>query len=568
MLKKLFGLTLLILVFATPLFARSDQSNWCGTRGVELTKYFLKVHEKHQKDEALKGIAAQSVVRPHADVGEIAVMRSNSFNLIARNLFDLPGKKITFSRNPVGGYNVKVTGGVVAATQGNPITLSDDDFRRIGFTRGFNFPFYSATYTAVFLNSDGNLTFRNGDRASTPRDVLRVVGGSPRIAPFFEDLNPTLKGTIRVLQTPTKFSVTWNDISQFLDFGTNSNTFQVNLFKNGNIEFIYGSRMDTKSAVVGISQGNSTVSNLRLVNYSGVRSLTGVRTVILERFATSPNIDYTALVNEFHQTHEKIFDFVVIFTDFPVQLQGGEAFAFYSPVQNNIRGIGEQTFNFSRSFGSRKLQGMLVLGFAGEFPTDLNAEFFREYSTLELMAHEGAHRWLFRSNAILNGVRSKDLLGLQESHYSFYVDADASFMEGNNFVDNGNGSFTTNATSEIYNKLDLYLMGLIPAVQVPPFFIIGGFSDPIDKERFPQTGVTVNGLRVNVSLSQIIQADGPRVPSVATSQKSFRAAFILFTKNTNPSQPNLQKVDRIRTAYQTYFRTKTENKGTIDTTLP
>lgn len=568
MFKKSLSLTLLISVFATPLFARSDPSNWCGTRGVELTKYFLKIHEKHQKEETLRGISAQAIVRPHADVGEIAVMRSNSTNFIQPNRFDLARKKITFSRNPAGGYNVKVTGGVVAATQGTPITLADDDFRRIAFTGGFSFPFYDATYRVVFLSSDGNLTFRSGDKAITPRDVLRVVAGSPRIAPFFEDLNPALKGTIRVLQTPTRFSVTWNDISQFLDVGTNSNTFQVNLFKNGNIEFIYGSRMDTRSAVVGISQGNSTVSNLRLVNYSGIRNLTGVRTVILERFATAQDIDYTALINEFHQTHSKIFDFVVIFTDFPIVLRGDPfLFAFYSPVQNSVRGIGLDNFNYSKAFGSPKLQGIVNMGFAGKYPNDLNVEFFRlrTYSAIEIMAHEGGHRWLFNPRAVINGAVSLDLLNTDPGHYSFYVDADASLLHGNNFVDNGNGTFTTNAVAEIYNKLDLYLMGFIPAAQVPPFFYVSGNDD---KDLISPVGTTVTGQRVDLSVGQIIQAEGARVPTSATSQKSFRVAFILFSKNTNPTAANFQKVDRIRTAYETYFKTKTENKGTLNTTLP
>jgi hypothetical protein len=45
-------------------------------------------------------------------------------------------------------------------------------------------------------------------------------------------------------------------------------------------------------------------------------------------------------------------------------------------------------------------------------------------------------------------------------------------------------------------------------------------------------------------------------------------AFILFTKNASPSAANLQKVEKIRTAYQAYWHSKTNNRGTIDTTLP
>jgi hypothetical protein len=561
--NRSIGFVLLCLLTASPLFARTDPANWCGTRGVELTKYFLKVNEKHQRERE-RNIQAAETNKLRTDIGEVAVIHSSASTLIQRNLFDLTNKKIIFTRNSPADFNIRITGGAVAATQGNIITLGDDNSRRIGFTSGFSFPFYGSHYTAVFVNSDGNLTFRTGDRASTARDVLRVVTGPPRIAPFFHDMNSSARGTIRVLQTATKFAVTWNDVTEFRDFGTNSNTFQINLFKNGNIEFIYGSKVDTKDPVVGISPGNSTVANLRLVNYSSV-NLTAIRGAVIERFATSQDVDYTAVVNEFHATHPKIFDFVVIFTDFPVNLEGGDAFAFFSPIQNQIRGIGSSNFNYTKPFGSRKIQGFLVMGFIGKYPTDINREFFREYSAVEIMAHEGAHRWLFYPHAIINGVPSEDLLGLQNAHYSFYVDADASFMEGNNIVDNGNGSFTTTAVSETYNKLDLYLMGFLPAAQVPPFFLVAGNSD---KTRFPESGATVLGTRVDVNIAQIIQAEGSRVPTAASSQKRFRSAFILFTKQQNPSPDFLQRVDRLRTAWQALFHSKTSNKGVMDTTLP
>jgi hypothetical protein len=300
------------------------------------------------------------------------------------------------------------------------------------------------------------------------------------------------------------------------------------------------------------------------VNFSAGTNLRGVRTAVLERFAATADIDYTAIIDEFHQTHAQNFDFVVIFTDYPVQLQGGNAFAFFSTIQNQIKGIGASTFNDSRSFGSPKIQDMLVMEYLSKYNPDPNSEFFRSYSTMEIMAHEAAHRWLFYPEFINNAVRSSDLLGLQDAHFSFYVDADASVMEGNDITDNGGGTFSTAASIETYNKLDLYLMGFLAPGAVPDFFYVSGNSD---KTRFPETGITFFGNRVNVSLSQIIQAEGARVPINTGSQKKFKEAFILFTKKSNAAPADITKLDNIRKAFAAFFKSKTNNQGVLDTTL-
>lgn len=556
--KRVVLLFCLVLVFpASFLFSKTEEPHWCGSVGLPLTELLVKQSQFHQKE--IRSLA--STKTQNKDVGEIAVINSSAKTLIQPNPFDLKGKKITFSRNNTGGYDIKVAAGSISATQGSPITLGDDANVRINFNSGFSFPFYGTNYNFLFINSDGNLSFKTADSASTARDVLRLLTGPPQIAALFLDLNPAAGGTVNLLQSGTKFSVTWNAVPEFAKTG--GNTFQINLFKTGNIEIIFGDTGLTKEGITGISPGNTTAANLRFVNYSSVAALTGLKTAVLERFAATSDLDYTAIVNEFHQTHSKEFDFVVIFTDFPIQLVGN-AFAFFATIQNQIKGIGLSSLNQSVAFGSPKVQGMLVMGYLGEFNLDPNVEFFRGYSTMEVMAHEAAHRWLFRSQFINNAVRSKDLLGLQESHYSFYVDADASVMEGNDIVDNGNGSFTTVAGTETYSKLDLYLMGFLPPGAVPPFFYVSGNSD---KTRLPELGVTFFGTRVNLSLNQIIQSDGPRVPNSVASQKKFKEAFVLFTKKPNAAPADITKLDNIRKNFASFFKAKTNNKGILDTTL-
>ena len=48
------------------------------------------------------------------------------------------------------------------------------------------------------MNSDGNITFREGDNASTDRSVGPLLTGPPRVAPFLADLDPSAGGGVFV----------------------------------------------------------------------------------------------------------------------------------------------------------------------------------------------------------------------------------------------------------------------------------------------------------------------------------------------------------------------------------
>lgn len=559
------GILLLLFTGFAPafLFARTDPTKWCGTRGPQMTEYLVKQHEFLREHGRIPQ-QVQTTATPIKQVGNIVVMKADRGNFITLNFFDLLNKKISFKRNPQGGFDTKVEPASLGADFGNQIQLGDDASVRINFTGGFSFPYFGTAYTSVFINSDGNLTFKESDSASVQRDVFRVLSGPPRICPFFQDLNPTAGGAIKVLQTTTKFTVTWDGVSEYLNSGINSNTFQVSLFKNGNIEFIFGSRMDTKGGIVGITTGGASVSNMKLVNYSSDPPASAVKnTTILERFATTQEIDWTGLVQEFQQVYPPDYDFVVVYSDFPQNLAPG-AFAFFAPIQNNIKGIGLTTFNYSKFFNAPKMQGFLAMGWLGKFPDDPNVEFLFSNSTLEVMGQENGHRWLAYPQVMVNGVKTLDLLGRDDAHWNFYMDTDASVMEGNDIRDNGDGTFTTTQSNETYSQLDRYIMGLVPPATVPPLFFVSGNPD---KERPPEPGVTFRGTRVDVNIQQIIQANGTRVPSTAQAQKKWKEAFILFTKSNTPAPKDLQKIERIRAAWTAFFHAQTGNRGTMDTTV-
>ena len=557
-------MVILFALTATNLFAKTEKSRWCGTkRGTSQTEYMIKQNERHGKELRSLGLSQQQQpAHFNQDVGEIAVIEGSKSTIIDPNSFDLQRKKIILTETS-GDYKLRVRGGSVSSSQGSPVTLGDDASLEVAFTSGFSFPFYGTTYTSVFINSDGNLTFTEKDDASTPRDLFRTLQGPPRVAAFFADLNPSDSGEVRVSQSGTKFRVTWVDVPEF---GTNNhNTIQVTLYRNGNIQIVYGPEVDGDDAIVGISPGNTAPTNALFVDYSKVNPTSGIEDAIIERFASKRELDFVGIIQEFHDTHKEVFELITIFTD-RKWLQGTGAFAFFSAVKNQDEGIGRGIFDFSRFFGSDKLEGFLMMDDINKYPIDINQNFLGTNNTLDIMGQEMGHRWLAFPRAVIGGVTSTELLGRDESHWSWFLDSDASDMEGNNWQDNGNGTFTSIEATERYSLLDRYIMGLVPASAVPPFFVLRGGGNPASA---PEEGITIAASKVDVTVNDIIAAEGPRNPSSATAKKKWRVAFIYFVDSGKTPDPALiSRIDGIRKAWKPYFKTATGGKGKVITKIP
>jgi hypothetical protein len=557
-------LVILFAFVATNLFAKTEEGRWCGTkRGTGQTEYMIKQSDRHKKELQSLGLSQQQQpAHISQDVGEIAVIEGSPSTIIDPNGFDLQRKRIILTETS-GDYKLRVRGGSVSSSQGSPVTLGDDDSLQVAFTSGFSFPFFGTTYTSVFINSDGNLTFTEKDDASTPRDLFRTLQGPPRVAAFFADLDPSDDGEVRVSQSGTKFRVTWVDVPEF---GTNNhNTIQVTLYRNGNIQIVYGPEVDGDDAVVGISPGNSAPTNALFVDYSKVNPTSGIEDAIIERFASKRELDFVGIIQEFHDTHKEVFELITIFTD-RGWLQGTGAFAFFSAVKNQDEGIGRGIFDFSKFFGSDKLEGFLMMDNINKYPIDVHQNFLGTNSTLDIMGQEMGHRWLAFPRAVIGGVTSTELLGRDDAHWSWFLDSDASDMEGNNWQDNGNNSFTSIEATERYSLVDRYIMGLIPPSAVPPFFVLRGGGNPAAA---PEEGITITASKVDVTVNDIIAAEGPRNPTSATAKKKWRVAFIYFVDAGKTPDPALiSRIDGIRRAWKPYFKTATGGKGKVITTIP
>ena len=507
----------------------------------------------------------QATGRNAVDVGEIAVLQDQGDIILPPNTYDLLSLGLRFRANSAGGYDVSRIGAAFRGTLGTRVTLEDDD--SVQRDVPFAFPFYGQSHQVAFINSDGNITFEEEDRASTERNIARLLTGPPRVAPFLADLDPTT-GTGRIFAhaAADQYTVTWCNVRGF-DL-TQTASVQATLLPDGTIEMKYAANVSLGDAVVGISPGRT--GNFTPVNLSEPGPVAGGSGAVGERFAAQRQLDTVALTRRFYETHPDNYDQLIIWTDESIIR---DAFAYETTIANEIRGIGLDVFDASRDFGSGgRLRSLAVMDWLGKYPDDPRQRFLGENSTLSVLGQEVGHRWLaffdFRDR---NGQQSDALLGRGGSHWSFFLDSDASVMEGNDIEDLGGGSFRTAAAVQRYSLLDQYAMGLVPESAVPPFFYVESptnLSTPATAESGPRAGVTFNGTRRDVLINDIVAIHGVRQPSASESARVNRQAFIyLVGAGRSMEGAQLSKLDRIRREWEAFFLQATDGRMVADTRL-
>jgi hypothetical protein len=273
------------------------------------------------------------------------------------------------------------------------------------------------------------------------------------------------------------------------------------------------------------------------------------------------------IAKEFFKNHPDEYDFFIIFTNFDFSMPDASAKAFYLEVKNDVQGIGKSIFDNTSFFGSNgKLQGNIDMGNISTLITNPADPEFEE--TINNLAHEQMHRWAANVKFNYPGVTSGStaLLGKDNNHWSFLLDTDASVLYGNDWQDNGDGTFTSVGTNKYYSPLDLYLMGLFDKSQVPPMLLID--NEFIDRTKLPEVGTTITGIPTYVTIDNIIAAEGDRIPNASVSQKSFKTAFILITRPGTFTGNELSGIENIKNAWAGRFSALTYGKGTITDVTP
>ena len=493
------------------------------------------------------------------DIGQIAVIQDTGDLILPQNPYDVRSTGLRFTRNG-SSYSLSKIDGNFRANLGTRVTLTDDDSVNVNST--FPFPFYGTGQVAVFVNSDGNITFGEEDKSSTERNLARMLTGPPRVAPFFADLDPSNgTGKVFVNAASDQYTVTWCGVHGF--DSTRTITAQATLLPDGSVEMKYGDNINVAESVVGISPGHT--ADVALVDLSvGSGSGSGA---IAERFALANSIDTFAVAQKFYQTHPDNYDQILLWTDQPLI---SDAFAYELTVANEVHGIGQDIFDLSHSLGSAgRLRSLVVMDALLKYPEDPAAKFLGENNTLSVLGQEVGHRWLaYVDFQLPNAPRSDALLGRDLAHWSFFFDSDASVMEGNDIEDQGGGQFRTVDAVKRYSRLDQYLMGLIPPSQVPSFFYVENPSSSKTRESAPAVNVSFTGTKREILVADVIRAMGDRTPSAADASKVFRQAFIYVISNgRSVDNGQVSKLDRIRAQWETFFLQATENRMTADTRL-
>ncbi len=510
--------------------------------------------------------------------GDVVVVEADSQLLVVPNPFDLHGKGVIFEPVIRNRYSYSSNNGHFDSDASDPVSIEDDDSVEFELT-GFEFPFAGRMYNQFFINSNGNITFDTGD--SEPPNLDNLMSGPPRIAAFFADLDPESAGSIVTRQTKDFATITWFKVPEFFShdqFAYGENTFQIILYPSGRIDLVYARDLTATQALVGIIPGYGK-STLRLVDFSRGRFKGRPAASFIEDFRNYESIDIPNLMRTVYGQIPDHFDFVSLLSNFnltPVP----EAQAFAINVQNDVRGIGNPSsssasiFRDQKKYGSNEtLQNITFLGNIHDYPSNPGQTMPDTYtSLLQVLAHEVGHRWLAYAKVERDGRAQDLLLGRDKSHWSFFFDSEASFVEGNQINSHGS-SFVTSMPFQGYSPLDLYLMGFLKPEDVRDTFIVEGarrFSPdfPFAPESSPEPDVSFQGSAHTVTIEDIIAANGKREPDSSTSQKSFRHLFVLIVKKENPSTPEeLAAVDQLRREWEGFFNKATLGLGKIDTQI-
>jgi hypothetical protein len=504
-----------------------------------------------------------------ADVGDVAVLQDEGDLVGAANAFDIKLTGLRFVPNASGGYNIVRIDPAFRPTLGDRVTLEDDD--SVAETLPFGFTFYGKSQTDAFVNSDGNVTFGEADRSSSARNISRLLTGAPRVALFLSDLDPTTGGAVFVRLAADAFTATWCGVRAF-GSTTKQVTMQTSLLPDGSIEMKYsdGPPWTATDGIVGLSPGHTGAFRPVDISTAASAPIDGGSAAVGERFAQRPDLDLEALAQKFYRSHADGYDQLVVFTDTELAFN---AFSFEVTVANEIRGIGVDVYDASRDFGSAgRLRSIVQMDDVAKFPDDPTLKFLGENNTLSLMGQEVGHRWLaflrFRDH---NRESSDALLGRDKAHWSFFFNTDASVMEGNRIEDLGGGSFRTIAAVEKYSLLDQYTMGLVREFDVPAMFYV---EAPTNVQPFardasaPRVGTTFSGTRRDVLMNDIVDVMGVRQPSAVDSPKTIRQAFVyVVSRGRTADSAAIAKIERIRQAWEAFFRQATDGRATAQTRL-
>jgi hypothetical protein len=190
------------------------------------------------------------------------------------------------TRSVPAGAALSNPGAMVTGFDGNTLSANDDGSTGI-VNLPFSIDFFGNTYSSLYVNNNGNVTFNSPLSTYTPSGLTSF--GSPIIAPFWGDVDTAVSGSNLVtygtgtVDGHTAFGVNWPGVDCYATTGGGLNYFQMLIVDRSDIaagdfdiEYNYGgiswdsgqassgdgSCLGGTSAAVGYSNGTSTALEL------------------------------------------------------------------------------------------------------------------------------------------------------------------------------------------------------------------------------------------------------------------------------------------------------------------
>ncbi len=551
--------------------------------------------------------------------GDLIVIELDRAALGQPNLFDLVGRTLRFSP---AGSRYRVTNRTLQweADYGVELTGSGVSLQRFTFPfsgqRWSSF-FVGTTGSIRFGPSpkegdvDGYGRLDGGIASAIGRfDRLADVGGrlgarAPAICVF---LKPRMAGPHYVRELADRVVITWKLTEPFgslLDFSwfPTINLFQAVLHRDGSIEMSYKT-MAAKDGIVGIYPILSTGESVQSVHLSRLTRNSGPFAAVYESFHYLEPPRPQDLSCTVIQALGDKFDFLAYYSDFRVDSQEASS-PSDGPIGGTVTGIGDtrhaQTKPIleSRCTGGRFQLGLAQPIFVGanemqESPPDNapvgNPRTIAFYTrplaqatpdgkphpynyAVGHLGHEIGHRWSAYAAARVNGEMISLGTwphwdpGLQARvAYPYSLPLEASTEGGGVWQDNLDGTFTQLRDGYFvpasgYSYLDLYLMGLIAAAEVPDFFMVR----PLVRIGTDANGRPIfKGQRMRITIQDVIAAEGPRLPDVDHSQRHFNTGIVVIVEHgRTPSAELINRANGIRRQWIDYWAITTGRRASM-----